>query len=94
LIFPRFALSFFSVTSLLIKDDHQTGVRDSLIQSNGLVGISRSTTKVRLVHTDHDHDRALRSMIIEFAFLMSIAAFCFAGFLYALWTYVAPLRFK
>ena len=31
-------------------------------------------------------NRALRSLIVEFMFLMSIACFCFAGFLYALWT--------
>lgn len=29
---------------------------------------------------------SLRAMIIQFVFLMLIAAFCFAGFLYALWT--------
>lgn len=27
-------------------------------------------------------------MIMQFVLLMLIAAFCFAGFLYALWTYV------
>jgi hypothetical protein len=31
---------------------------------------------------------AFRSMFAEFAILMSIAAFCFAGFLYCLWTLV------
>ncbi|KAF8966304.1 hypothetical protein BDZ97DRAFT_1808888 [Flammula alnicola] len=29
---------------------------------------------------------ALRAMIVQFTFLMVIAAFCFCGFLYALWT--------
>lgn len=40
---------------------------------------------------------SLRAMIAQFAALMLIAAFCFGGFLYALWTYVSalsvPLRF-
>lgn len=31
---------------------------------------------------------SLRAMIIQFIFLMVIAAFCFCGFLYALWTCV------
>ncbi|KIP03001.1 hypothetical protein PHLGIDRAFT_16153 [Phlebiopsis gigantea 11061_1 CR5-6] len=30
---------------------------------------------------------ALRAMLVQFVALMLIAAFCFAGFLYALWTY-------
>ena len=29
---------------------------------------------------------SLRAMIIQFVVLMVIAAFCFGGFLYALWT--------
>ncbi len=29
---------------------------------------------------------SLRAMIVQFVFLMFIAVFCFAGFLYALWT--------
>lgn len=29
---------------------------------------------------------SLRAMIIQFVVLMGIAAFCFGGFLYALWT--------
>lgn len=29
---------------------------------------------------------SLRSMFTEFAFLMMLAVFCFAGFLYSLWT--------
>ncbi|TDL23602.1 hypothetical protein BD410DRAFT_695500, partial [Rickenella mellea] len=36
---------------------------------------------------------ALRAMLLQFAFLMVIAAFCFAGFLYALWTYSPALIF-
>ena len=31
---------------------------------------------------------SLRAMIMQFIFLMAIAAFCFCGFLYALWTWV------
>lgn len=31
---------------------------------------------------------SLRAMIMQFVFLMVIAAFCFCGFLYALWTWV------
>ncbi|KAH9913920.1 uncharacterized protein B0H18DRAFT_887613, partial [Fomitopsis serialis] len=34
---------------------------------------------------------SLRAMIMQFVILMAIAAFCFGGFLYALWTYV-PLH--
>lgn len=29
---------------------------------------------------------SLRAMLVQFVVLMMIAAFCFAGFLYALWT--------
>lgn len=29
---------------------------------------------------------SLRAMIVQFIILMLIAVFCFAGFLYALWT--------
>lgn len=31
---------------------------------------------------------SLRAMIVQFVILMVIAAFCFGGFLYALWTCV------
>ena len=31
---------------------------------------------------------SLRAMMMQFLVLMLIAAFCFCGFLYALWTYV------
>ena len=31
---------------------------------------------------------SLRAMLVQFVVLMVIAAFCFAGFLYALWTQV------
>lgn len=31
---------------------------------------------------------SLRAMMMQFVVLMLIAAFCFCGFLYALWTYV------
>lgn len=33
---------------------------------------------------------SLRAMMMQFLVLMLIAAFCFCGFLYALWTYVFP----
>jgi hypothetical protein len=35
---------------------------------------------------------SLRAMLVQFAILMLIAAFCFAGFLYALWTQVHFFR--
>ena len=37
---------------------------------------------------------SLRAMIVQFVILMVIAAFCFGGFLYALWTCVlfSPAR--
>jgi hypothetical protein len=34
---------------------------------------------------------SLRAMIVKFMVLMVIAAFCFCGFLYALWTYVSDI---
>lgn len=34
---------------------------------------------------------SLRAMIVQFVILMVIAAFCFGGFLYALWTCVMVL---
>jgi hypothetical protein len=37
---------------------------------------------------------AFRAMFAEFAILMSIAAFCFAGFLYCLWTLVPRLLLR
>lgn len=35
---------------------------------------------------------SLRAMFMQFMILMFIAAFCFTGFLYALWTYVVLLH--
>ena len=36
---------------------------------------------------------SLRAMIVQFVALMLIAAFCFGGFLYALWTFVCFISY-
>lgn len=59
------------------------------------------TIQTHSLPTDWDADRlafvtlknnlmvlSLRAMMMQFLVLMLIAAFCFCGFLYALWTYV------
>jgi hypothetical protein len=34
---------------------------------------------------------SIRAMMVQFFFLMLIAAFCFCGFLYGLWAYVLAI---
>ena len=52
-------------------------------------GPSILTGRCRLVFVTFKNNvmvLSLRAMIIQFVVLMGIAAFCFGGFLYALWT--------
>lgn len=41
--------------------------------------------------TDWDNLSALRGMIVEFVFFMAIAAICFSGLLFTLWTLGEPI---
>ncbi|KAI0644236.1 hypothetical protein C8Q79DRAFT_974910 [Trametes meyenii] len=79
----------YAVMRLLGVYEHKHWAREMGINCLALIAVLMFPRLAFVTFKNNVMVLSLRAMIVQFVVLMGIAAFCFGGFLYALWTYSA-----